>query len=85
MRAEVKFTNFVIEHNLPIAVSDHLTPLVQDVFSDSQIAKKYASRRTKTTSVLNVAIAPHFRSMFNKINVQVFTFNLSLCFVRFFD
>lgn len=58
----MKITNFVVEHNLPLAVSDHLTPLVQDVFSDSQIAKKYACRRTKATSILNHAIAPHFHS-----------------------
>ena len=61
IRAEVKMANFIVEHNLPLAVSDHLTPLVQDIFSDSMIAKKYASCRTKATSILNFAIAPHFR------------------------
>lgn len=52
--------NFIVEHNLPFTVSDHLTLLVRDIFSDSAIAKKYASRSTKTTSMLNLAIAPHF-------------------------
>ena len=53
----------MVEHNLPLAVSDHLTPLLQDAFSDSEIAKKYACRRTKATSTLNLGIAPYFQSM----------------------
>ena len=61
IRAEVKVANFIDEHNLPLAISDHLTPLSRDIFSDSMVAKKYASCRTKATSILNFAIAPHFR------------------------
>ena len=38
----------------------HLTPLIRDIFPDSQIAKQYSSCRTKITSMLNLAIAPHF-------------------------
>ena len=53
--------NFFVEHNIPFAVSDHLTPLFRDIFPDSSIAKEYASCRTKTTCILNLAIAPHFR------------------------
>lgn len=60
-RAEVKMTNFIVEHNLPFAIADHLSPLLQDVFPDSQIAKHYSSARTKTTSMLNLALAPHFQ------------------------
>ena len=47
----------MVEHNVPLAVSDHLSSLFQDIFPDSSIAKKYASCLTKT---LNMAIAPHF-------------------------
>jgi len=73
MRAEEKFANFVVEHNMLLAVSNHLTPLIRDVFSDRQIAiirdvfsdrqiaKKYASQRTKTISIFNHATAPHFK------------------------
>ncbi len=60
-RAEVKIANFMVEHNVPFAVADHLSPLLRDVFPDSQIAKRYSSARTKTTCVLNMAIAPHFQ------------------------
>jgi len=56
----VKVANFMVEHNVPFAVSDHLTPLLRDIFPDSQIAKQYSSCRTKTMSILNLAIAPYF-------------------------
>ena len=58
--AEVKVANFMVEHNIPLAVSDHLSPLLREIFPDSGIAKKYASCQTKTTCMLNMAVAPHF-------------------------
>ena len=54
----------MVEHNIPFAVADHLSPLLRDIFSDSDIAKGYGSCRTKTTSVVNVAIAPYFKGYF---------------------
>ena len=39
--AEVLFTNFLIEHNVPIAVSDLAGPLLRKMYPDSEIAKKY--------------------------------------------
>lgn len=39
-KAEVMFTNFIVEHNLPIAVADHAGQLFKNMFSDSEIAKK---------------------------------------------
>ena len=38
-----------------------LTPLFQDIFSDSNIAARYSSRRTKTMCIVNGVIAPHFK------------------------
>ena len=52
----------LVEHNVPLAVSDHLSPLFKDIFPDSEIAKNYASARTKTTCVINSALAPHFQA-----------------------
>ena len=57
-------TNFLVEHNLPFAVTDHLSPLLHNIFSDSDIAKNYACARTKTTCVINGAMAPFFQSTF---------------------
>ena len=51
-RAEVLTTNFLIQHNLPIATSDHLGPLFRAIFPDSEIGKQYACRRTKTTAII---------------------------------
>ena len=53
-------TNFIVDRNLPLAISDRFTALVCDIFSDSMVAKKYA-HRTKATSTLNFGIAPHFK------------------------
>ena len=49
-------------HNIPIAVSDHMKPLFKDIFPDSQIAKAYSCAHTKTTCILNGALAKHFQS-----------------------
>ena len=49
---------FLAEHNLPIAVADHIGPLVKDIFPNSKIAKGYQCARTKATCILNGAIRP---------------------------
>ena len=46
---EVKMASFSAEHNLPIAVADHLGPLVNDFFSDSKNTKVYQCPTTKVT------------------------------------
>ena len=49
-------------HNILLAVMDHLSPLFRDIFPDSKIAKGFASARTKTTCILNMALRPHYES-----------------------
>ena len=61
-RAEVKVTNWLVQHNLPLSAADHLSPMFKDIFPDSQIAKGYASARAKTTCILNGSLAPHFKA-----------------------
>lgn len=51
-----------MEHNLPIAVADHLGQLFKDIFSDSEIARNFASGSTKTTCLINGTLAPYFKS-----------------------
>ena len=65
-RAEVKVTGFIAEHNIPLAVADHLGPLFKDIFHDSKIAENYACGKTKTTCILNRAIKPELQK--NLIN-----------------
>ena len=67
-------TNLLIQHNVPLAVADHLSPIFRDIFSDSKIAKGYAAARTKTTCVLNGSLAPHFKtSLISTIKSQPFS------------
>ena len=61
-KAEVKITGFLAEHNLPIAVADHIGPLLKDIFPDSKIASAYACGRTKSTCILNHAIKPDLQA-----------------------
>ena len=49
---------FLVEHNLPIAVADHIAPLVKDIFPDSKIALGYSCGKTKASCILNRAIKP---------------------------
>ncbi len=51
----------LVQHNIPLALADELTPLFRDVFSDSEIAKNFSSKRTKTACMINGAIAPFFQ------------------------
>ena len=58
IRAEVLATHFYAEHNLPISVADHFTPLVKKMFPDSDIAKGFSCGKTKARSILNHAFGP---------------------------
>ena len=58
LSAEVKFAQFVAEHNLPFSVADHFTKLAKQLFPDSDIAGKFSSGRMKTTMIVKNALAP---------------------------
>lgn len=57
INAEVLFTDFIVEHNIPIAVTDHVGPLIRKMFPDSKIAKAYGCARTKTTAIIGASAA----------------------------
>jgi len=59
-RAEVKMSVLLAQHNVPLALADHLSPLIRDVF-DGEVAQGYACAKTKTTCILNGAVAPQLR------------------------
>lgn len=56
--AEVMFTAFLLEHNLPYEASSHAVPLFRKMFPDSDIAKKYGCAATKTAAIVNYSLAP---------------------------
>ena len=47
--------HMLVQHNIPLSLADELTPLFRDVFSDSEIAKNFSSRRMKTAWIINGA------------------------------
>ena len=49
---EIKLAAFIVEHNFPLNIMTHLPELIRSVCKDSDIAKKIASSRTKTTAVI---------------------------------
>ena len=51
------------QHNLPLAIMDHLSPLFRDIFPDSNVAKSFSAARTKSTCILNMALRPHFEKL----------------------
>ena len=69
--AELCFTRFVAEHNLPFAVADHFNNLVLVMFPDSKIAAEFACARTKTAALITHALAPE--PVVEAISKQPFT------------
>ena len=57
MKAELLFTGFICEHNLPILTADHNGKLLKSMFPDWKIAKKYSCEWIKTTNVFSGAVA----------------------------
>ena len=49
------------QHNVPLSLADHLSPLFRDIF-DGEVASGYACAKTKTSCILNRAIAPEFKA-----------------------
>lgn len=52
-------TNFIIQHNLPLATAGYLAPLFKNIFPDSDIGKWYASGRSKSNAIVDKAMSPH--------------------------
>ncbi|KAJ8004299.1 hypothetical protein DPEC_G00157690, partial [Dallia pectoralis] len=59
-RAEVKMTAGLVVHNIPLAFADHLGPLLKECFGDSKTAQEYRCARTKSSCIINEALAPYF-------------------------
>ena len=56
----MKVVTKMAKHNIPQSFSDELTGLSQEIFPDSEIAKKYRCSRTKSKCIVNRALRPHF-------------------------
>ena len=51
--SECLVVNFLIEHNVPVSVADHLSELLRKICPDSSIAKKFKCKRTKTAHMMH--------------------------------
>ena len=62
MKAELRFSSFLVEHNSSLSTADHAAKLHRYMFPDSKIVNKYRCGRTKTTHMLNGAVAKQITS-----------------------
>lgn len=58
IKAEVVFTKFLIEKDLPIAISDDVGELLRTMFPNAPDVKNYRCARTKSTAIIH-AMAEH--------------------------
>ena len=49
------------QHNVPLSLADHLSPMIRDVF-DGEVSKGYFCARTKSSCILNGAVSPLLKS-----------------------
>ena len=57
VKAKLLFSDFLVEHDLPLTNADHTAKLFRNMFRDSQIVNKYRCDCTKTTHVLAGAVS----------------------------
>ena len=55
--AEILYTCYILEYNLPFEATAHAGPLFRKMFPDSKIALKYGCAATKTASTVNYTLA----------------------------
>ena len=52
----------IVQHNISFLTANHLAPLYRVMFSDSNIAKNFRCRHTKTTCILNNTLYTKIKS-----------------------
>lgn len=60
-RAEIIVAAMAVEHHLSYKLMDHLSEIFPKIFPDSEIAKSYASKRTKCSAIVNNVLAESFK------------------------
>lgn len=64
----------LVQHNVPISFTDYLEPLFKECFKDSKTAQDYRCAKTKTTAIINEAIAPHIiNNLIEKMKTSPYT------------
>ena len=68
VKAEVKFSYFIGEHHLALAVADHCSKLFSSMFPDSDIARAFKCGRTKATVTVKVIAQDMIKNIVERIN-----------------
>ena len=53
---------YVVKHNLAFLNSEHASKLFAQMLPDSEIARKFACGRTKTTAIVKEALPPFYHA-----------------------
>ena len=69
--AETRWALFVTKHNLAFFTSDHATKLLNQIFKESETARKFSCARTKCTAIIKEALALYFTSKLVKNLVSI--------------
>ena len=72
VKAEVKFSYFIGEHHLALAVADHCSKLFPRMFPDSDIARAFKCGRTKATATVKVIAQDIIRNIVERISNSKF-------------
>lgn len=71
---ELRLAMFIVEHDVPIAVADHLIEVIKTMDPSSEILKKMSCCRTKCTALIKSAIGQYsFDEVIEKIRVSKFS------------
>lgn len=74
IRAECLFTPFLVEHNIPLSVSDHhAAPLFWKIFPRCDEAKRYACVRMKTMAIVREIAANAMPPLMDALKQQPFS------------
>ena len=73
IRAEVLFTNFLLEHNLPVSAVDHATKLFPAMFLNSAEVRKYSCGNTKTAVIIKELVSESTNSIISIFKTDPFT------------
>lgn len=60
-RAEIIVAAMAVEHHFSYKFMEHLSEIFPKIFPDSEIAKSYASKRTKCSAIVNNVLAESFK------------------------
>ena len=50
----------LVKHDIPFGMADTISPLMKNIFDDSELANSYAVAKTKTTCIVNGGLKEYY-------------------------